>query len=116
MVAPTLRTVFAQADLASAHDTVGRIYTLFEKRYPKLVEVLREAETDVLAYYGFPVEHRRQIWSTNSLERLNKEVSRRCDAVGIFPSRIRCCVSPAPCSKRITTSGLWVDATSAPSP
>lgn len=87
MVAATLRTVFAQPDLRSAHDTVVRICTLFEKRYPKLVEVLREAETDVLAYYGFPVEHRRQVWSTNSLERLNKEVSRRCDVVGIFPSR-----------------------------
>jgi len=49
--------------------------------------VLIEAETDILAYYGFPVEHRRQVWSTNSLERLNKEVSRRCNVVGIFPSR-----------------------------
>ena len=49
--------------------------------------MLRQAETDILAYYGFPAEHRRQIWSTNSLERLNKEVSRRCDVVGIFPSR-----------------------------
>jgi putative transposase len=87
MVAATLRTIFAQPDLRSAHDTVERICRLFEKRYPKLVEVLREAETDVLAYYGFPVEHRRQVWSTNSLERLNKEVSRRCDVVGIFPSR-----------------------------
>ncbi len=87
MVAATLRTIFAQPDLRSAHDTVERICALFEKRYPKLVEVLREAETDVLAYYGFPVEHRRQLWSTNSLERLNKEVSRRCDVVGIFPSR-----------------------------
>jgi transposase-like protein len=87
MVAATLRTIFAQPDLRSAHDTVERICILFEKRYPKLVEVLRAAETDVLAYYGFPVEHRRQVWSTNSLERLNKEVSRRCDVVGIFPSR-----------------------------
>ncbi len=41
----------------------------------------------VLAFYSFPAEHRRQIWSTNSLERLNKEVSRRCDVVGIFPNR-----------------------------
>jgi transposase-like protein len=39
------------------------------------------------AYYSFPVEHRRQIWSTNSLERLNREVSRRCDVVGIYPNR-----------------------------
>jgi putative transposase len=87
MVAATLRTIFAQPDLASAKEAVERIARLFEKRYPKLVEVLREAETDILAYYGFPVEHRRQIWSTNSLERLNKEVSRRCDVVGNFPSR-----------------------------
>ena len=87
MVAATLRTIFAQPDLAAAKDTTERICRLFEKRYPKLVEVLREGETDVLAYYGFPVEHRRQVWSTNSLERLNKEVSRRCDVVGIFPSR-----------------------------
>ena len=87
MVAATLRTIFAQPDLATAQDTVERISRLFEKRYPKLVEVLRQAESDILAYYGFPTEHRRQIWSTNSLERLNKEVSRRCDVVGIFPSR-----------------------------
>ncbi len=87
MVAATLRTIFAQPDLPAAKDTTERICRLFEKRYPKLVEVLHEGETDVLAYYSFPVEHRRQVWSTNSLERLNKEVSRRCDVVGIFPSR-----------------------------
>ena len=48
---------------------------------------MQEAEVDVLAYFNFPLEHRRQIWSTNALERLNKEVSRRCDVVGIFPNR-----------------------------
>ena len=87
MVAATLRTIFAQPDADSAHDTVERICRLFEKRYPQLVACLRDAETDVLAYYGFPVEHRRQIWSTNSLERLNREVGRRCEVVGIFPNR-----------------------------
>ena len=87
MVAATLRTIFAQADVDSAHDTVERVCRLFEKRYPQLVACLRDAETDVLAYYGFPVEHRRQIWSTNSLERLNREVGRRCEVVGIFPNR-----------------------------
>ena len=87
MVAATLRTIFAQADVDSAHDTVERVCRLFEKRYPQLVACLREAETDVLAYYSFPVEHRRQIWSTNSLERLNREVGRRCEVVGIFPNR-----------------------------
>ncbi len=87
MVAATLRTVFAQPDQTSAHETIERICRLFEKRYPQLVKVVQEAEVDVLAYYSFPLEHRRQIWSTNSLERLNKEVSRRCDVVGIFPNR-----------------------------
>src|SRR5437899_4059409 len=80
MVAATLRTIFAQPDAASAQETVERVCRLFEKRYPQLVACLREAETDVLAFYGFPVEHRRQIWSTNSLERLNR-------VVGIFPNR-----------------------------
>src|SRR5437667_10927655 len=87
MVAATLRTVFAQPDQASAHETIERICRLFEKRYPQLVKVVQEAEVDVLAFYSFPLEHRRQIWSTNSLERLNKEASRRCDVVGIFPNR-----------------------------
>src|SRR6266571_1762178 len=75
------------ASMASSHETIDRICKLFERRYPQLVKVLQEAEVDVLAYFSFPVEHRRQIWSTNSLERLNKEVSRRCDVVGIFPNR-----------------------------
>jgi putative transposase len=87
MVAVTLRTIFAQPDADSARETVERVCRLFEKRYPQLVACLRGAETDVLADYGFPVEHRRQIWSTNSLERLNREVGRRCEVVGIFPNR-----------------------------
>ena len=87
MVAATLRTIFAQPDAASAKETVERVCRLFEKRYPQLVACLRDAETDILAYYGFPIEHRRQIWSTNSLERLNREVGRRCEVVGIFPNR-----------------------------
>jgi len=53
----------------------------------QLVQVLVDAEDDVLAYYGFPAEHRRQIWSTNSLERLDREVGRRCAVVGIFSNR-----------------------------
>lgn len=54
---------------------------------PRTNKCAPQAEVDVLAFYSFPLEHRRQIWSTNSLERLNKEVSRRCDVVGIFPNR-----------------------------
>jgi transposase-like protein len=87
MVAAMVRTIFAQPDRESARETVTKVCRLFEKRFPGLVAMLVDAEDDILAYYGFPVEHRRQIWSTNSLERLNKEVSRRCDVVGIFPNR-----------------------------
>jgi len=87
MVAAMVRTSFAQPDREGARETVSKVCRLFEKRFPQLVAMLVEAEDDILAYYGFPVEHRRQIWSTNSLERLNKEVSRRCDVVGIFPNR-----------------------------
>ena len=61
MVAATLRTIFAQPDLASAQEALARICALFERRYPQLVRVLQEAEVDVLAYFSFPVEHRRQI-------------------------------------------------------
>ena len=87
MVAAMVRTIFAQPDAESAKESVSRVCRLFEKRFPQLVAVLQEAEADVLAYNGFPVEHRRQVWSTNSLERLNREVGRRCEVVGIFPNR-----------------------------
>jgi transposase-like protein len=87
MVAATLRTIFAQPDQAGAAETIARIGRLFERRFPKLVALLQEAEVDILAYHRFPLEHRRQIWSTNALERLNREVGRRCDVVGIFPNR-----------------------------
>lgn len=83
-------------------------FRLFGKRDPKLVEVLHEAETDILAYYGLPVEHRRQVWSINSLGRLNKEASRRCDVVGIFPAGTHRYAWPALCSKNRTTSGRLV--------
>jgi putative transposase len=86
MVAATIRTVFAQPDASSAHEHWRRVADSFRPRFPRLASLLDEAEADVLAYLGFPAEHWRQIWSNNPLERLNKEVKRRTDVVGIFPN------------------------------
>ena len=86
MVAATIRTVFVQPDVATARETWRKVADGFRPRWPRLAELLDEAEADVLAYLAFPGEHWRQIWSNNPLERLNKEVKRRTDVVGIFPN------------------------------
>ena len=87
MVAATIRTVFVQPDEASAHEQWRRVADSFRGRYPRLSRLLDDAEADVLAYLAFPREHWRQIWSNNPLERLNREVKRRTDVVGIFPNQ-----------------------------
>jgi len=86
MVAATIRTVFVQPDAAAAREQWRRIADSFRSRFPRLAALLDEAEADVLAYLAFPPEHWRQIWSNNPLERLNKEIKRRTDVVGIFPN------------------------------
>ncbi len=86
MVAATIRTVFVQPDPANAREQWRRVADSFRGRFPKLAQLLDDAEADVLAYLGFPTEHWRQIWSNNPLERLNREVKRRTDVVGIFPT------------------------------
>jgi putative transposase len=86
MVAATIRTVFVQPDGAAAREQWRRVTDRFRPRFPRLAQLLDAAEPDVLAYLAFPAEHWRQIWSNNPLERLNKEVKRRTDVVGIFPN------------------------------
>jgi transposase-like protein len=86
MVAATVRTVFAQPDAASARERWRSVADRLRARFPKAAALMDEAEADVLAYLAFPREHWRQIWSNNPLERLNKEVKRRTDVVGIFPN------------------------------
>jgi transposase-like protein len=86
MVAATIRTVFAQPEAGSAREQWRRVTDSFRGRFPRLAELMDEAEADVLAYATFPVEHWRQIWSNNPLERLNKEIKRRTNVVGIFPN------------------------------
>lgn len=86
IVAPMIRTAFAQPDAASTREQWRRVADGFRASYPRLASLLDEAETDVLAYLPFPHEHWHQIWSNNPLERQNKEIKRRTDVVGIFPN------------------------------
>lgn len=86
MVAATIRTVFVQPDAATAREHWRRVSDSFRSRFPKLSDLLDQGEEDVLAYLTFPAEHWKQIWSNNPLERLNREIKRRTDVVGIFPN------------------------------
>lgn len=86
MVAATIRTVFAQPDAASAHEQWRRVAESFHGKFDRTAALMEEAEEDVLAYLAFPRAHWNQIWSNNPLERLNKEIKRRTDVVGIFPN------------------------------
>lgn len=86
MVGATIRTVFAQPDTQSARQQWRRVSDGFRSRFPRLADLMDEAEEDVLSYASFPPEHWQKIWSNNPLERLNKEVKRRTNVVGIFPN------------------------------
>jgi transposase-like protein len=86
MVAAAIRTIFAQADRESATTQLRRVADSLGQRFPSVSDQLEEAEADLLAHAAFPREHWRQIYSTNPLERLNKEIKRRSNVVGIFPN------------------------------
>ena len=86
VVAATIRTVFAQPDPAAAREQWRKVADSFRPRFPRLAALLDEVEADVLAYLAVPQDHWRQAWSNNPLERLNREVKRRTDVVGIFPN------------------------------
>ena len=85
-VAAMLKTIFAQETAKDAHTQWTTVADTLRDRAPKLAALMDEAREDVLAYTAFPKEHWPQIASTNPLERLNGEVKRRSDVVGIFPN------------------------------
>ena len=86
MLLALINTAFAQETTEAAHEQWRVVADHFRTKLPKLAVLLDAAETDVLAFMDFPRAHRKQIASTNSLERLNAEIKRRADVVGIFPN------------------------------
>lgn len=85
--ATMVRSIFAQPDAASVREQHERIVSQLTERFPAAAELLDEAREDLLAFTHLPKEVWRQIWSNNPLERLNREIRRRSDVVGIFPNR-----------------------------
>lgn len=86
MVAALFRTIFAQPDRESMSATWEAVRDQLAARFPKTGPLMDDAKAEVLAFNAFPRAHWRKIWSTNPLERLNKEIKRRARVVGIFPN------------------------------
>ena len=86
MVASIIRTIFAQPDTGHVLTQFDEVVRMLTRSHPKIADMLEAARDDLLAFTAFPTAHWRQIWSTNPLERLNKEIKRRTDVVGTFPN------------------------------
>jgi putative transposase len=82
-----LHSVYDQPDDASVHAQFGRVLDALAEKLPQVAAHLDQAQADILAFTAFPKAIWRQIWSNNPQERLNREIRRRTDVVGIFPSR-----------------------------
>jgi putative transposase len=86
MVAAAVRTIFAQPDQASVRSQLDVIAGMLGRQFPKVETMLRDSVDDITAFAAFPAAHWKKIWSTNPLERVNKEIKRRTDVVGVFPN------------------------------
>jgi putative transposase len=85
MLAALIRPIFNADSGEQARQLLGDAIERLERPLPKVATMLERAEDDLLAFYAFPIDHWRKLRSTNPLERLNREIGRRTDVVGIFP-------------------------------
>ncbi len=86
-VATLVRSIFAQPDAEAVWAQFRRVVDQLTERFPDAAAMLEAAGPDILAFTTYPQAHWRQVWSNNPQERLNKEIRRRTDVVGIFPNR-----------------------------
>jgi putative transposase len=86
MVAAAIRTIFAQPDEAHVRSQLDEVARMLSTQFPDVAAMLFDAVEDLLAFTAFPAAHWRKIWSTNPLERINGEIKRRTNVVGIFPN------------------------------
>ena len=86
-VAALVRTIYQQLSPEEVHAQAHRVVVQLREHFPQAVQVLEDALPDILAFTAFPISHWQKLWSNNPLERLNKEIRRRTDVVGIFPNR-----------------------------
>jgi hypothetical protein len=86
MVAAAVRTIFAQPDAAHVRSQLEEVTRMLASQFPDVATMVADAAEDLLAFTGFPQAHWRKLWSTNPLERLNAEIKRRTNVVGIFPN------------------------------
>ena len=105
VVAAFIGTAFAQDDAEAASAQWRQVADQLRPKVPKLAELMDEAESDVLAYMSFPAAHRPKLHSTNPIERLNGEIKRRTEVVGIFPNEAAIVGSSGPSCWNNTMNG-----------
>jgi putative transposase len=105
LVLPEQVTVALAETPAEVADQVDKVAATLQPRFPAVAALLVEAKEDLTAFWHFPVAHWRKLWSTNPLERLNKELKRRTNVVGIFPDDAA--VTRLATAVRIETQDEW---------